>query len=202
MVNCTRSAGSLSGFPSRSNACATDFANAANGFGSVTAPACTRTFFASSSIPGSGFFAPLMVATTNLVCSTPIDPSANAAANSGSTGSATAPEGCTCGRTIFAVFTLALASGAEIVNVSRSRATVDADPKLAAVCRVSTSPATRTWAAYPSRARPSMDCANANRSSSGIFQKSMSCNVFRAAQATVTSACAESNTVSIPIQKH
>ena len=71
------------------------------------------------------------------------------------------------------MFTRALASGAEIVRVSRSSATVDADPKFAAMCRVSTSPATRTCAAYPSRARPSMDCANASRSSSGIFQKSM-----------------------------
>ncbi len=142
-----------------------------------------------------------MVDTTILVCSTPIDPSANAAASSGSTGSATPPDGWVCGRTIFAVFTRALASGAEIVNVSRSRATVDADPKLAAVCRVSTSPATRTCAAYPSRARPSMDCANASRSSSGIFQKSRSCRSRRAAHAVVTSACAESNTVSIPIQE-
>ena len=126
-------------------------------------------------------------------------PSAKAAASSGSTGSATLPEGCSRGRTMVAVFTLARASGAEIVNVSRSSATVDADPKFAAVCRVSISPATRTCAAYPNRASPSIDCAKASRSSSGIFQNSSSCKSRRAAHAVVTSACAESRTVSIPI---
>ena len=100
-----------------------------------------------------------------------------------------------------AVFTRARASGAEIVNVSRSSATVEADPKFAAMCRVSISPATRTCAAYPNRASPSIDCANANRSSSGIFQNSSSCKSRRAAHAVVTSACAESRTVSIPIPR-
>ncbi len=93
-----------------------------------------------------------MVATMVRVWSMPMAPSASAAASSGRTGSATAPEGCSWGRTIVAVFTRALASGAEIVRVSRSSATVEADPKFAAVCRVSISPATRTCAAYPNRA--------------------------------------------------
>ena len=108
------------------------------------------------------------------------------------------PEGCICGRIIFAVFTRALASAAEIVRVSRSSEPAMTDPNRAAVCRVSISPATRTCAAYPNRAaRSSMDAQRQQIQFRDLPEIHGSAAVFRAAHATVTSACAESSTVSI-----
>ena len=93
-------------------------------------PVCTRMTLAAASSPGFTFVgSPLIVATMVRVCSIPIDPSDRAVARSGRTGSATAPEGWTWGSTTFAVLTLALAWGPEIVSVSRSSAMVDAGPE-------------------------------------------------------------------------
>ena len=63
-----------------------------------------------------------------------------------------------CGRVAFAVSMRVRASGWEIVRVSRSRAAVLDAPWVAAIFRVSISPAIRTWAVNTSRAWVSKVC--------------------------------------------
>ena len=83
-----------------------------------------------------------MVATTMRVCSTPITPSTSAAPSTGNTGSSSTPVGDSLGSTIRAVFTLPLASPAEMTSDCRSNAAVDEQPCRSARPRVSISPAT------------------------------------------------------------
>ena len=142
-----------------------------------------------------------MVATMMRVCSSPITPSARAAPSSGSTGSRSIPVGDSLGSTARAVFTLALASPAEIVNACRSNAPVEVQPCLSAMPRVSISPVRWTCAAYTNRLTRSKPWANTSRSGSGIFQNSVSRTASNAAHATPTAAVAGSGSVTSPIPK-